>query len=386
VRPFRIDIPQSQLDDLRDRLAATRWPAGPPTAGWDRGVPQDYLRELADHWRTRYDWRAAEAQLNRYPQFITTIDGADVHLLHVRSPEPGATPLLLTHGWPGSIAEFTAVIGPLTDPRAYGGDPAGAFHVVAPSIPGFGFSGPVAEPGWDLLRIARAWAELMRRLGYDSYVPQGGDIAAGISLALAGVDAAHVRGVHVNFLLTPPPDDPSELAALDEADRARLELMGRFVDDGSGYMKIQATRPQTLAYGLTDSPVGQLAWAVEKFFAWSDAASTPEEALSRDQMLTQATITWLTATAGSSAGYYYEIADILPTAATPPPPAPPLVAPLGVGVYPGDLALPIRRFAAAPFPNIVQWREHDRGGHFAAMEQPALFVDDLREFARTLRS
>jgi epoxide hydrolase len=386
VRPFRIEIPQSQLDDLRDRLAATRWPTDPPTAGWDRGVPPGYLRELADYWRTRYDWRAAEAELNQYPQFVTRVDGADVHLLHVCSPEPGATPLLLTHGWPGSVAEFTAVIGPLTDPRAYGGDPADAFHVVAPSIPGFGFSGPVTEPGWDLLRIARAWAELMRRLGYDSYVPQGGDIAAEISLALAGLDATHVRGVHVNFLVTPPPDDPAELAALDETDRVRLGLMGRFADDGSGYMKLQATRPQTLAYGLTDSPVGQLAWVVEKFFAWSDAAAAPEEALSRDQILTNATISWLTATAGSSAGYYYEIADILPTAATPPPPAPPLAAPLGVAVYPGDLALPIRRFAAAHFPNIVDWREHDRGGHFAAMEQPALFVDDLREFARTLRS
>jgi epoxide hydrolase len=386
MRPFRIEVPQSHLDDLRDRLAATRWPAQSPATGWERGVPQGYLRELADYWRTGYDWRAAEARLNRYPQFVTTIDGAQVHLLHVRSPEPDATALLLTHGWPGSVAEFTEVIGPLTDPRAYGGDPADAFHVVAPSIPGFGFSGPVTEPGWDLLRIARAWAQLMGRLGYERYVPQGGDIAAGISLALAGLDAAHVPGVHVNFLLTPPPDDPAALAALGAADRARLALMGRFVDDGSGYMKLQATRPQTLAYALTDSPVGQLAWVVEKFFAWSGAAAASEEALSWDQMLTQATISWLTATAGSSAGYYYEIADLLPTAATPPPPAPPLVAPLGVGVYPADLALPIRAFAAAPFPNIVQWREHDRGGHFAAMQQPALFVDDLREFARTLRS
>jgi epoxide hydrolase len=383
MHPFRIEIPQSDLDDLHGRLAATRWPAELPGSGWDRGVPPDYLVELAEYWRTSYDWRAAEAELNQYPQFITEIDGMNVHFLHVRSPEPDAVPLILTHGWPGSVAEFLKVIGPLSDPRAYSADPAQAFHLVIPSIPGFGFSGPIREPGWNWFRIARAWAELMNRLGYDSYIPQGGDLGAWISLTLAGVDFAHVRAAHVNFLVTPPPPD-ADLSGLSASDQARLGLMAQFVNEGSGYMKIQSTRPQTLAYGLTDSPVGQLAWIVEKFWEWSDARKAPEDAVDRDQMLTNVMIYWLTATAGSSADHYFEIADILPTAPTPPGPPPPLPARLGVAVFPGDSAKPIRQFADQSFPNIVHWREYDRGGHFAAMEQPDLFVADLREFARTL--
>jgi pimeloyl-ACP methyl ester carboxylesterase len=386
MRPFRIEIPQADLDDLQRRLAATRWPAELPGVGWDRGVPLDYLKELAEYWRTSYDWRSAEAELNKYPQFITEIDGIDVHFLHVCSPEPDATPVILTHGWPGSVAEFTGIIGPLTDPRAHGGDPADAFHLVIPSIPGYGFSGPVREPGWDMFRIARAWAELMQRLGYDSYVPQGGDLGAWISLTLAGVDFSHIRGAHVNFLVTPPPGDPAEMASLGESDFARLGRLAQFVNDGSAYMKLQSTRPQTLSYGLTDSPVGQLAWIVEKFFEWTDSTKAPEDAVDRDQMLTNVMIYWLTATAGSAANFYYEIADLLPTAATPPSPPPPLPIPLGVAVYPQDAALPIRQFADPQFPNIVHWREYDHGGHFAAMEQPDVFVDDLRAFARTLRA
>jgi epoxide hydrolase len=385
MRPFRIEFPQADLDELRRRLAATRWPAELPGDGWGRGVPLDYLKELAEYWRISYDWRSAEAELNKYPQFITEVDGVDVHFLHVRSADPDATPVILTHGWPGSVAEFTQIIGPLTDPRAYGGVPADAFHLVIPSIPGYGFSGPVREPGWDMFRIARAWAELMHRLGYDSYVPQGGDLGAWISLTLAGVDFPHIRGAHVNFLVTPPPGDPAEMAGLGESDLARLGLLARFVNDGSGYMKIQSTRPQTLSYGLTDSPVGQLAWIVEKFWEWTDSAKAPEEAVNRDQMLTNVMIYWLTASAGSAANLYYEVADLLPIAATPPSPQPPLPVRLGVAVYAQDAALPIRRFADRQFPNIVHWREYDRGGHFAAMEQPEVFVEDLRAFARALR-
>ncbi|HLJ99553.1 MAG TPA: alpha/beta hydrolase, partial [Streptosporangiaceae bacterium] len=252
--------------------------------------------------------------------------------------------------------------------------------------PGYGFSGHPREPGWDMVRIARAWAELMRRLGYDSYIPQGGDLGAWISLTLAGVDLPHIRGVHVNFLVTAPPADPAELAGLGESDRARLGRLARFVNDGSGYMKIQATRPQTLSYGLTDSPVGQLAWITEKFWEWSGSAKVPEDAVDRDQMLTNVTIYWLTATAGSAANLYFEVADLLPIAVPPPSAPPPLPAPLGVAVYAQDAALPIRRFADPQFPNIVQWREYDRGGHFAAMEQPDLFVADIRAFARALSS
>jgi pimeloyl-ACP methyl ester carboxylesterase len=383
--PFRIEIPQADLDDLHRRLADTRWPDELPGVGWSRGVPLRYLKELAEYWRASYDWRAAEARLNQFPQFTTVIDGANVHLLDVRSPEPQALPLLLTHGWPGSVAEFLDVIGPLTDPGAHGGDPADAFHLVIPTIPGYGFSGPTGQTGWNFPRIANAWAELMRRLGYDRYAAQGGDVGALISLALAGLHPERVAGVHVNFLITPPPDDRSQLAGLSESEQARLGRMSRFVADLSGYMKLQSTRPQTLAYGLTDSPVGQLAWVVEKFREWTDSAKVPEDAVDRDQLLTNVMLYWLTATAGSSAQLYVDTAELLPTAAVPPSPPPPLTVPLGVAVFPHDIFLPIRRFADAAFPTIVHWTEFERGGHFAAMEQPDLFVGDLRAFARTLK-
>ncbi|MEN3310442.1 MAG: epoxide hydrolase [Micromonosporaceae bacterium] len=385
MRPFRVEIPQSDLDDLHRRIAETRWPTAPPDTGWERGVPLTYLRDLAEYWRTGYDWRAAEARLNRYPQFIVEIDGAAVHVMHVRSPEPHARPLLLTHGWPGSVAEFLDIIDPLVDPRSHGGHPRDAFHLVIPSIPGFGFAGPTPDTGWNIQRIARAWAELMRLLGYPRYLAQGGDAGSWISLALAALHPEQVIGVHVNFLPTPPPPGgAASLAGLDERDQARLAQLVRFVTDGTGYMKLQSTRPNTLAYALTDSPVGQLAWIVEKFWEWTDSAKVPEDAVDRDLMLTNATIYWLTATAGSSAQLYVEMADLLPTAATPPGPPPPLPVPLGVAVFPRDPGQPIRRFAEASFPNILRWSEFDRGGHFAAMEQPDLFVGDLRAFARAL--
>jgi microsomal epoxide hydrolase len=342
-----------------------------------------YLQELADYWCTTYDWRAAERQLNQFPQFTTQIDGANVHFLHVRSPEPTALPLILTHGWPGSVVEFLNVAEPLSDPGAHGGGLADAFHLVIPSVPGYGFSGPVAETGWDLMRIARAWAELMDRLGYDRYIAQGGDFGALVSLALAAIDDEHVAGAHVNFLPTAPSGDPAELDRLTEPDLARLQRASRFIAEESAYMTLQSTRPQTLAYALTDSPVGQLAWIVEKFKEWTDSDKVPEDAIDRDLLLTDATIYWLTATAGSSAQLYYEAADFLPTAPTPPS-LPPLPVPLGVAVYPHDIILPIRRLADRDFPNIVQWSEFDRGGHFAALEQPALFVQDLRDYARLL--
>src|SRR5690606_22968204 len=242
LKPFRIDIPQSDLDDLRARLARTRWPDGLDRAGWSYGVPVSYARALAEYWRTGFDWRAQEAALNAFPQFTTEIDGQNVHFLHVRSPEPDALPLLITHGWPGSVVEFTHVIGPLTDPRAHGGDPADAFHVVAPSIPGFGFSGPTRERGWDLARVAAAWKELMRRLGYERYGTQGGDTGAAISPMVGRLDPERVAGVHVNGGLGFPGGDPAELAGLPETERARLARSGD--QDAAGHAMVQATRPQ----------------------------------------------------------------------------------------------------------------------------------------------
>src|SRR5580704_14658962 len=379
MQPFRIDIPQDALDDLKSRLAATRWPDEIPGLGWSRGVPLDYLKELAEYWRTEYDWRADEAVLNSYPQYITEIDGTNVHFIHVRSPEPDALPLLLTHGWPGSVAEFLDVIGPLSDPRGHGDPAAPAFHLVIPSLRGYGFSGPVPEPGWGLVRIAAAWAELMNRLGYDRYVAQGGDFGSGISLILGQLDRPHVLGVHVNMLPTgPSSSDPAELDGLSDSELARLGRLGQFRSDGSGYMKIQSTRPQTLAYGLTDSPAGQLAWITEKFGEWTDGG-LPDEAVDRDQLLTNVTLYWLTGTAGSSARLYYETARSRAW-------GPPAVSgvPTGVAVFPREIAPPIRRFAERS-DNIVHWSEFDRGGHFAAMEVPDLLVRDVRAFFRAVR-
>ena len=387
MRPFRIDIPQADLDELDRRLAATRWPSEVPGVGWARGVPVEYLKELVGYWRDGYDWRAAEARLNQFPQFITEIDGAQVHFLHVRSPEPDARPLILTHGWPGSFAEFLGIVGPLTDPAAHGGDPADAFHVVVPSIPGYGFSGPTGETGWDVPRVARAWAELMRRLGYDRYIAQGGDWGKVISLQIGIQDPEHVAGVHLNMLVTPPPmDDPDVMASLTEDEMAKLGHAAWFIDDGLGWARIQSTRPQTLSYALTDSPVGQLAWIVEKFKEWTDSEKSPEDAVDRDTLLTNVMIYWLTATAGSSAQIYYEsthlMADFAQTWGGPWP----MAAPVGVAVFPADATQPIRRFAEKALPTLAHWREFDRGGHFAALEQPESLVDDIREFARLVRN
>ncbi|MEV8341395.1 epoxide hydrolase family protein [Streptomyces niveus] len=378
VSDFRIGIPQAQLDDLRARLDRVRWPQELPDAGWDYGAPLAYVRDLAAYWRDGYDWREHEAALNELPQYTTEIDGTRVHFLHVRSPEPDATALVLTHGWPGAFTEFLDVIGPLSDPRAHGGDPADAFHLVIPSIPGFGFSGPTTERGWDSTRVAGAWAALMARLGYRRYGAQGGDWGAMISRELGRLDPEHVIGVHVNYLMTFPTGTPGELDGLTPAEQTRLagyqQLSG---GDGAGYRAIQSTRPQTLAYGLADSPAGQLAWIAEKFREWTDGTDRPDGAIDRDRVLTDVMLYWLTNTAASSARLYYENAH--PQSWPQPSPTP-----LGVAVFPHDVVLPIRALAERT-ANITRWTEFERGGHFAAMEEPAALTGDIRAFFRTLR-
>jgi pimeloyl-ACP methyl ester carboxylesterase len=381
IHPSRIATPQADLDDLQDRLARTRWPDELPGVGWSRGVPVNYLKDLAEYWRTGYDWRTWEARLNEYPQFTTIIDGANVHFLHVRSPEPDALPLILTHGWPGSIVEFLDIIGPLADPCAYGGEAADAFHVVVPSIPGYGFSGPTPDAGWTTARVASAFVELMRRLGYDRYGAQGGDWGAFISPEIGRIDPERVVGVHVNAatmgFIPFGPVEAEELATFTDAEKARLERLNRFMADGNGYFQIQATRPQTLAYGLTDSPVGQLAWIVEKFKEWTyPATELPEKAIDRDRILTDVMLYWLTKTAGSSAQTYYENMHASSWGQQPG------ATPTGVAVFAEDVA--IRRYAEQS-NNIVHWSEFERGGHFAAMEAPDLLVGDMRAFFRQFR-
>jgi pimeloyl-ACP methyl ester carboxylesterase len=380
IRPFRIDVPQADLDDLRDRLARTRWPSELPGVGWSRGVPVGYLKELAAYWRDGYDWRKQEARLNELPQFTTTIDGADVHLLHVRSPEEDALPLVMTHGWPGSVVEFLHVIGPLTNPGAHGGDPADAFDLVIPSIPGYGLSGPTREAGWTTDRVARTWAELMARLGYRRYGAQGGDWGAFVSPALGRADPDHVVGVHVNAatvgFIPFGPVEPEELATFTDTEKVRLERLNRFLSEGNGYFQVQATRPQTLAYGLSDSPVGQLAWIAEKFKEWTHGGEVPEDFIDRDELLTNVMLYWLTNTAASSAAMYYENMHAGSWG------DPPATTPTGVANFAEDVA--IRRYAERA-NNIVHWSEFDRGGHFAAMEAPDLLVGDVRAFFRGLR-
>jgi pimeloyl-ACP methyl ester carboxylesterase len=387
VHPYRVDFPQSDLDDLHRRLDGTRWPDELPGVGWAYGVPKEYLQDLVRYWRHTYDWRAAQERLNAWPQFTTEIDGARLHFAYIRSPEPDATPLIMTHGWPGSIVEFTDVVGPLTDPRAHGGDPADAFHLVVPSIPGFGLSGPTRDTGWEFTRVAAAFAELMERLGHRNYGAQGGDWGGAVSRELGRAHPDRVIGVHLNLLpgsyaVTEP--TPEELAALtpDERERTLTSwLRGQeWNREEAGYAVVQSTRPQTLAYALTDSPVGQLAWIAEKFRQWTDSQDRPEDAVDRDLLLTNVMLYWLTGTAGSSARIYYERAHA-DYWGTPPEPS---NTPTALAVFPEENFLPLRHVAERT-DTVVRWTEFDRGGHFAAMEEPDLLVADIRAFFRELR-
>ena len=374
IRQFRIEVPESDLEDLRNRLARTRWPDELPGVGWSYGVPLGYVKDMVEYWATGYDWRAQEARLNELPQFSTSIDGTNVHFIHVRSPEPNALPLILTHGWPGSVAEFLDVIGPLADPRAAGADPADAFDVIVPSIPGYGFSGPTPEPGWDVARVARAWDELVKRLGYERYGAHGGDAGALVTRELGILKPAGLVGVHVLQIFAFPSGDPAEMQDLSAYDQEALGILSGF-EDRAGYLKIQQTRPQTLAYGLTDSPAGQLAWNSELFMGFSGESV---DVVDRDRFITHVMLYWLTATAGSSAREYYE--DARTGAGYRDEPN---TVPTGVAVFKNDFHT-IRRFAERA-NHIVHWSVFDRGGHFAAMDAPDLLIGDLRTFFRPLR-
>jgi epoxide hydrolase len=375
VEPFRIAVPDEVLDDLRARLRQTRWPEREPVDGWDQGIPLAYVQDVCRYWADGYDWRAREAALNRFDQYRTTIDGLGIHFVHVRSPQPDALPLVITHGWPGSIVEFHKVIEPLTDPAAHGGDPADAFHVVCPALPGYGFSDKPAATGWNTQRVATAWAELMARLGYDRYGAQGGDWGASVTTAIGQQDAEHLAGIHLNMPLAGPGRSRPEQPTPEEA-RA-LEAQDHYERWDSGYSKQQSTRPQTLGYGLTDSPAGQAAWILEKFWSWTDCDGHPENVLSRDELLDNVMLYWVTASATSSARLYWESFTRMARGT--------IDVPTGVAAFPKEIFKPPRHWAERRYTDIRRWTEMPRGGHFAAFEQPELFVDEVRAFFRLVR-
>jgi pimeloyl-ACP methyl ester carboxylesterase len=382
VEPFRLDVPEAELDDLRDRLKAARWPERETVDDWSQGVPLEYLSELCAYWATSYDWRATEARLNALPQFRAEIDGLGIHLLHVRSPHPDALPLVITHGWPGSIVEFLKVIGPLTDPAAHGGDPADAFHVVCPSLPGYGFSDKPQRTGWGVERIAAAWGELMARLGYERYGAQGSDWGTSISARIGQSDPDHVAGIHLTPPLAPP--DPATFDDLTDGERGALASLEHAAEWESGYSMEHSTRPQTIGYALADSPVALAAWIVEKFWAWTDCGGHPENVLTRDELLDNLMLYWLPRTGASSARLYWEsLKQVNELIAGPVRDV--VEAPTGCSIFPKELQRPSRRWAERRFSDIRHWNELDRGGHFAAFEQPELFVDEVRSFFRLVR-
>jgi pimeloyl-ACP methyl ester carboxylesterase len=372
--PFVISVDDDVLDDLRRRLNNTRWPEAEPVDDWSQGIPLAYVQEVCDYWANDYDWRAREAALNRFDQFTTTVNGLAIHYVHVRSPEPNAFPLLITHGWPGSIVEFHKVIEPLTNPAAHGGDPSMAFDVICPSLPGFGFSGKPTETGWGVAKIAETWVALMAQLGYERFGAQGGDWGAGVTTVIGGIEDSGCAGIHLNMPSgRPGPDDVPET----DLERRVVDAIAYYFEWDSGYSKQQATRPQTLGYGLTDSPAGQAAWILEKFYAWTDCDGHPENILTKDELLDNIMLYWLNANATSSARLYWEsFGRTRPS---------PTIVPTGVAAFPKEILPASPRWCEPVYPNLTHWTDMDRGGHFAAFEQPELFVADVRAFFATVR-
>jgi pimeloyl-ACP methyl ester carboxylesterase len=373
IRPFTIDVPQAQLDDLRQRLQHTRWPDAELVPDWSQGVPLAYVQEVCRYWADDYDWRTSESALNRFDQFVTEIDGVDIHFIHQRSSNPDAMALLITHGWPGSVVEFHKVIEPLAEPAAHGGTATDGFHVIAPSLPGFGFSGKPTVTGWGVDKIGEVWAELMARLGYDRYVAQGGDWGSAVTTAVGAQDPDHCAAIHLTLAMgarpTGVPEDPDELHAVE-----RMKYYQRW---DSGYSIQQMSRPQTVGYGLADSPAGQVAWILEKFWAWTDCDGHPENALSRDEMLDNVMLYWITGSATSSARIYWESFGSGKRQT--------VSIPTGFAVYPKEIVRPVRKWVEPIYTDIQYWAEYDRGGHFAAFEVPDTFVADLRTCFRPFR-
>ncbi len=374
IRPFSINVNPGDIADLKARLARTRFPDKETPTDWSQGIPLAYVRELASYWQTTYDHNRLATRLNAYPNFITELDGLDIHFMHIRSPHANAKPLLLTHGWPGSVVEFLKVIEPLTRPELHGGTAADAFHLVCPSLAGYGFSGKPTKPGWGVQKMGLEWGHLMARLGYPAYLAQGGDWGAIVTSQVAVQDPQHCKGIHLNMVVAPP--DPDTMSSLTPLEQSALAGMKHYQDWDSGYSKEQSTRPQTVGYGLVDSPVGQMAWIMEKFWAWTDCDGHPENVLTRDEMLDNVMVYWLNAAGASSARLYWEsfgggFTDTVTT-------------PMGASIFPKEIFRASKRWALKRYPNIVYWNELNKGGHFAAFEQPGQFVSEVRNCFRNI--
>jgi pimeloyl-ACP methyl ester carboxylesterase len=372
ITPFQTPVDDDALADLRRRLEAVRWPTAETVDDWSQGTPLAFLQRVCAHWRDEYDWHDRAALLDGHSQFTTTIDDLRIHFVHVRSPEPNALPLVLTHGWPGSIVEFQDVIGPLADPAAHGGDPADAFHVICPSLPGYGWSDPPATTGYGVMRIAAMWAALMDRLGYERYGAQGGDWGAMVTTALGGVDADHVVGIHLNMPLAFPIDAP-----IDAVEEAIVADFATFLQSGSGYQQLQSTRPQSVGYGLVDSPAGLAGWVLEKFHAWSDHDGNLTDLIEIDRLLDNLMLYWLPGSGASSARLYWETGQGMDL--------PQVAVPVGCTIFPKEMIRTSRRWAEAQFPDLRSFTTAAKGGHFAALEQPERFVDEVRSYFRQLR-
>ena len=374
ARELTITATDAQIDDLKTRLANTRWPEAETPDDWSQGIPLSYTQEVVDYWLNGYDMQRLATRLNAYDNFITTIDGLDIHYMHIRSSNPNARPLLLTHGWPGSVVEFLKTISPLTEPQNHGGSAEDAFHLVIPSLPGFGWSGKPTSPGWGTDKTAEAWAKLMAELGYERYYAQGGDWGAIVTSNIGAADKTHCAGIHINMVVVPPDPTAEDLT---ELEKSGIEGFQYYQDWDSGYSKQQSTRPQTLGYGLVDSPAGQAAWIIEKFWAWMDCDGNPENILSKDELLDNVMVYWLNAAGASSARIYWEsfgsafAGQIIDT-------------PMGGTIFPKEIFRTSRRFAEKMYTNIVYWEEKDAGGHFAAFEQPDVYVGEVRNCFRQI--
>lgn len=375
ITPFVVEATDAQLDDLKKRLALTRWPDKETPDDWSQGIPLAYMQTIHQYWMNDYRWRDRESLLNRWPGFKTALDGLGIHFLHIKSRHDSALPLILTHGWPGSIVEFQKIIEPLTDPEAHGGSAQDAFHVVCPTLPGFGFSDKPTAPGWNVERIATAWNDLMVRLGYERYVAQGGDWGSIVTSTIGTQNLGNCIGLHMNMPIARP--DPDTMDDLSEMEQEAMTAMEFYQDHDSGYSKQQSTRPQTLGYGLADSPIGQAAWILEKFYQWTDCDGHPENVLGRDELLDNVMMYWLPDAGASSARLYWESF----TGAN----LDPVELPVGCSIFPKEIFKTSERWAKKRFPNLIHFNILEKGGHFAAMEQPETFVEELRTCFRRVR-